>query len=136
MKNKITKLFLVLMISNYAANAQTDEERKEITKGYNQEWFKNAVREGQVKYEREYAQAVSIANEKGLPLAGVDSEGNYFQLVGLIEETGELKYYQTNRIAKNDNVLFNNSATQSSIQTARVQFLHDMDIQGQGMIVG
>src|SRR5690606_36447242 len=69
--------------------------------------------------------------ERGLPLSKVGKDGSFSQLVGVIPETGELKYYQTK----------NNNPTNGSIQTARAQYLSEggglgLNIQGQGMLVG
>src|SRR5690606_1329050 len=142
MKNKITKLFLVLMFSGFATHAQTNEEMQVTTKEYDQEWLKNFEKEQRDRWDRNYESALEIAKAKDLPISGVDEEGNYFELVGLVEETGTLKYYKTNKIRSKDNVLFNNTSTKSSIQTARVQYLHDgtatggVNIDGQSMIVG
>lgn len=131
MKNKITKLFLVLMFSGFAANAQTAEERKQIVKDYNSEEIEKLGKEFQERFDRDYKKALQIANERGLPVEGVDEQGRKFSLVGLIEGTDELKYYKSN----------NNTGTQSSIQTARVQHLHNggslvLNIEGQTMILG
>src|SRR5690606_1617203 len=142
MKNKITKLFLVLMLSGFAAHAQTDNEMQEYAKEYDQKWLKDFEKQQTDRWNRNYELALKIANEKGLVISGTDEEGGYFELVGLIEETGELKYYKTNRIKSKENSLFNNTSTKSSIQTARVQYLHDgtvtggVNIDGQSMIVG
>lgn len=142
MKNKITKLFVVLMLSGFVANAQTDEKMKANVVGYDQEWLKNFEKEQRNRWDRNYELALKIARDKDLPVLGLDEDGNYFELVGLIEDTGELKYYKTSRIRVKENVLFNNTSTKSSIQTARVQHLHDgtstggVIVEGQTMIVG
>ena len=134
MKNKITKLFIVLMLSGFAANAQTGDE--------NQQWLKEFEKSQRERFDRNYELAVKIANERGLPLEGVDEAGNFFQLVGVIEGTDNLKYYKTSKVSSKENVLFNNTGTKSSIQTGRVQYLHDgsstgeVIIEGQTMIVG
>ncbi len=131
MKNKITKLFLVLMFSGFAANAQTAEERQQIIKDYDLEKLKSLEKQFNEKYKENYAKALKIAREKGLPIEGVDSEGRRFTLEGVIEGTDELKYYKSS----------NNTPTKSSIQTARVQHLHNggnlvLNIEGQTMILG
>lgn len=133
MKNKITKLFIVLMLSGFAANAQqSDEDVYLVTKDYDMEKLKALEEHFQREYEEGYVIAVEIAKERGLPIEGVDENGRSFSLQGVAEDGTNLKYYITS----------NNSSTKSSIQTARVQFLHDgtnefgSDIQGQGMILG
>jgi len=131
MKNKITKLFLVLTLSGFAAHAQTPEERQQIVKDYDLEKLKSLENQFREDYEKNYEKAVKIAREKGMPIEGVDDEGRKFTLEGVIEGTDNLKYYKSN----------NNTATKSSIQTARVQHLHNggslgLNIEGQTMILG
>src|SRR5690606_37163554 len=69
---------------------------------------------------------------KGWPIEGYDNEGRYFSLQGVVPGTENLKYYTS----------YNNSATKSSIQTARAQDLHTgsdafgINITGQGINVG
>ena len=133
MKNKITKLFLVLMLSGFTANAQTPEERQQIIKDYDLEKLKSLEKQAREEYEKGYEKAVQIARQKGLPIEGVDSEGKKFSLQGIIDGTeDELRYYSS----------YNNTPTKSSIQTARVQYVHDgtatgnVNIEGQTMILG
>lgn len=133
MKNKITKLFLVLMLSGFAANAQTPEERQQIIKDYDLEKLKGLEKQAREDYEKGYERAVQIARKKELPIEGVDSEGKKFSLQGIIDGTeDELRYYSS----------YNNTDTKSSIQTARVQHLHNgtvtggVVIEGQSIILG
>jgi len=133
MKNKITKLFIVLMLSGYAANAQTPEERQLIIKDYDLEKLKSLEKQAREDYEKGYEKAVQIARKNGLPITGVDSEGKKFSLQGIIDGTeDELRYYTS----------YNNTATKSSIQTARVQHVHNgtatggVTIEGQTIILG
>lgn len=132
MKNKITKLFLVLMLSGFTANAQQSKEDVNlVTKDYDKEAIAKLAAELSASYKEGYEKAVKIAREKGLPIEGVDAEGNMFSLVGLIDGTNNLKYYKS----------YNNTATKSSIQTARVQHLHNggslgLNIEGQTMLIG
>lgn len=133
MKNKITKLFLALLLSGFAGHAQTLEERKQIIKDYDLEKLKNLEDQFKTDYKKNYEKAVKIAEERGLPIEGVDSEGKKFSLQGIIDGTeNELKYYTS----------YNNTATKSSIQTARVQNVHNgtatggVNIEGQTIILG
>ncbi|MEG0915796.1 MAG: S8/S53 family peptidase [Myroides sp.] len=133
MKNKITKLFIVLMLSGFAVNAQTPEERQLIIKDYDLEKLKSLEKQAREDYEKGYEKAVQIARKKGLPITGVDSEGKKFSLQGIIDGTeDELRYYTS----------YNNTATKSSIQTARVQHVHNgtatggVTIEGQTIILG
>jgi len=132
MKNKITKLFIVLMLSGFAANAQqSKEDANLITKDYDMEKIKALEERFNREYLEGYEKAVAIAKERGLEIEGKDESGRYFSLQG-IDDEGNLKYYITS----------NNSSTKSSIQTARVQYLHNgtadfgSDIQGQGLTLG
>lgn len=134
MKCKISKMLfaalaLGLSVSGYS---QTAEERAKIVAGFdNYEEVEAFAKQKAEEFEKEYAIALQIAEERGLPLSGTDEQGNFFQLVGIFHETGELKYYKTR----------NNNPTDGSIQTARAQYLSEgsglnLNIQGQGMIVG
>lgn len=134
MKCKISKMLFValalgLSVSGYS---QTAEERAKIVAGFdNYEEVEAFAKQKAEEFKEGYEKAIAIAKEKGLPISGVDAGGNFFQLVGIVKETGELKYYQTT----------NNNPTNGSIQTARAQYLSeggglDLNIQGQGMAVG
>lgn len=134
MKCKISKmLFAALALGlTVPSFGQTKEERAKIVAGFeNYEEVEAFAKQKSAEFEKEYAIALQIAEERGLPLSGTDEQGNFFQLVGLVKETGELKYYQTR----------NNNPTNGSIQTARAQYLSEggglnLNIQGQGMLVG
>lgn len=131
MKNKITKLFLVLMLSGFAANAQTPEERLQIIKDYDLEKLKSLENQFRAEFEENYRRGVEIANRKQLPIEGIDEDGRSFSLQGVVPGTENLKYYRS----------LNNSTVKSSIQTARVQYLHNggglgLNIEGQTMILG
>lgn len=134
MKCKISKMLFValalgLSVSGYS---QTAEERAKIVAGFdNYEEVEAFAKQKAEEFKEGYEKAIAIAKERGLPISGVDAGGNFFQLVGIVKETGELKYYQTT----------NNNPTNGSIQTARAQYLSEggglgLNIQGQGMLVG
>lgn len=129
-KNKTKIFFTALALGlTFNANAQTDEERKKIVKDYDQEWLENFAKEQSEKYHRDMKIAVQKAKELGKPLEGVTEDGRYYSLVGITEDEN-LKYYITN-----------NNTTPSSIQTARVQHLHNggslgLNIEGQDMNIG
>lgn len=132
MKNKITKLSLILLLSSFAMNAQTVDERKQIIKDYDLEKLKNLENQFREEYKVNYNRAIAVANEKGLPIEGIDEQGKRFSLQGFVDgSNSELRYYTSS----------NNTPTKSSIQTARVQHLHTgtdfgMNIEGQTMILG
>lgn len=134
MKCKISKMLFValalgLSVSGYS---QTAEERAKIVAGFdNYEEVEAFAKQRAEEFKEGYEKAIAIAKERGLPISGVDAGGNYFELVGIYPETGELRYLQTR----------NNNPSNGSIQTARAQYLSeggglDIDIQGEGMIVG
>lgn len=141
MKNKITKLSLILAFSSFALSAQTKEDVNLTIKDYDLAKLNKLAKEFSTKYKKDYERAVGIATAKGLPLNGVDGEGRYYELVGLKDGTEDLKYYVAFNSTKTNQVLFNNSATNSSIQTGRVQHLHNggslgLNLEGQGVTVG
>ena len=133
MKNKITKLFYVLLISGagVSASAQVKQELNIVNKDYNFE--KLTALENQLRTQEniDYNKAVKIANAKGMPLEGKDEQGRSFKLIGTIEGTDQLHYYVT----------YNNGGVKSSTQTARVASLHNggdlgLNIEGQGIKIG
>lgn len=135
MKNKITKLSFALLLGIFSAtnmNAQTEEDVHLITKGYDMEALRQLEERFDREYKENYAKGLEIARKRNLPIEGVDEQGRSFSLQGVVPGTDYLKYYQSN----------NNVSAKSSIQTARVQDLHNgaadfgVDIQGQTVTVG
>lgn len=135
MKNKITKLSLVLllgMLSTVQVHAQTKEDIKLITKDYDINALNNLAERFGNEYKENYIEGVKIARERQLPIQGVTEEGRSFSLQGVVPGTDKLKYYITS----------NNVSSKSSIQTARVQYLHNktvdnsLGIEGQGVTIG
>ena len=132
MKNKITKLFYIVMIGGVFGNvnAQISNKPSEVNVD-NKEVIENLAKKFEEQHSVNYAKALEIAKEQGMPLKGSYSNGAIYELVGYNEESGKLKYYTT----------FNNKATKSGIQTARVQHLHNggslgLNIEGQGINIG
>lgn len=137
MKNKITKLFLVLILSGYAANAQTDKERQQIISKTDVSFLNNLTKDLEIKNEKNIKAATEKALKLGYPLEGVEEDGSYYQLVGFYEGTTDLKYYKThNKKDYNALMYFNNNGTASSLNTLKATYLHDNNILGQGMIAG
>ncbi|KAA5532874.1 S8 family serine peptidase [Paenimyroides baculatum] len=137
MKNKITKLFLVLMLSGFVANAQTDKERQQIISKTDVLFLNNLTKELEIKNEKNLKAATEKALRLGYPLEGVESDGSFYQLVGFYEGTTDLKYYKTyNKQDYNTLMYFNNNGTASSLNTLKATYLHNKDILGQGMIAG
>lgn len=138
MKNKITKLFFVLMISSVAANAQTEKQRQEIISKIDVPALNVMAKENQLKFEKNIEAAKDKALSLGLPLEGVNESGEFFQLVGFYEGTTDLKYYKTyNKVGANASMYyFNNSGPNSSLNTSKAIYLHNKNILGQDMIAG
>ena len=137
MKNKITKLFLVLILSGYAASAQTDKERQQIISKTDVSFLNNLTKELEIKNEKNIKAATEKALRLGYPLEGVEPDGSYYQLVGFYEGTTDLKYYKThNKTDFNSLMYFNNDGPASSLNTSKAKYLHDKNILGQGMIAG
>lgn len=126
MKNKITKLFLVLMISGFTAQAQTEESKQEILKGTNVEFLNNFAKVEKEFSEKQYQIAVEVANRKGLPVKGVNEKGQNFEVVSYDPKTDNLFYMTTT----------NNISGASSVNTIKVGYLHSIGIKGMGMLIG
>ncbi|RRJ93081.1 T9SS C-terminal target domain-containing protein [Paenimyroides tangerinum] len=133
MKCKLSKLFFLALIGAISMKgySQTDEERINIAKGYDLKKLEQMAVKFRANQEESYAKGLVLAKERGLPIDGVTPEGAFFSLKGVDSETGELVYFQT----------YNNSTTESSVQTARAQHLYNggslgIDIQGQNMNLG
>src|SRR5690554_2438576 len=135
MKNKITKLSFALSLGIFSAtnmNAQTEEDVHLITKGYDMEALRQLEERFDREYKENYAKGLEIARKRNLPIEGVDAQGRSFSLQGVVPGTENLKYY----------ISYNNVSAKSSIQTARVQDLHDgaadfgVDIEGQTITLG
>lgn len=127
MKNKLTKLSLaVFLLSLSYVNAQTAEQRAKIIAETNVEALNTFSAERTIEFERDYNKAVSIAKEKGLPITGTNENGQFFSIYKYDEESDTMLYYIT----------YNNTSTASSIKTIKANYLHDLGISGQNMIVG
>jgi len=112
-------------------NAQTEEDVHLITKGYDMEALRQLEERFDREYKENYAKGLEIARKRNLPIEGVDEQGRSFSLQGVVPGTDYLKYYYSN----------NNVTTKSSIQTARVQHLHNngslgLNLEGQSMNIG
>ena len=127
MKNKITKLFIVLMLSGYAANAQTESQLEFIKENSNVIELNNIAKERLERSESNRKKAEEIAKAKGLPLSKLDKEtGEYYEVYTYSPLDNEVFYRKT----------FNNSPNGGSIQTIKVGYLHSIDIKGQNMLIG
>jgi len=133
MKCKLSKLFFLVLIGAVSVKgfSQTPAERKKITESYDVKKITELAQKYKIENEADYARALKIAEENDLPIRGTHPDGTYFELKGVDQVSGKLKYYQA----------FNNGATNSSVQTSRSNHLYSggslgINIQGQGMIVG
>lgn len=126
MKNKITKLSLILLLSSFAVNAQTEAQRKSIVAKSNIENSNKAQKRLEQEETVNYSLAVQKATRESMPIEGFNEDGSFFALMGMDKETGKLIYYKTT----------NNVPKGSSLQTANAKPLHSLDVKGQKMIVG
>lgn len=126
MKNKITKLFYVLLIAGTAANAQTDEERQVLISKTNVGFLNSFGEIKKAEYNENITKAVSKAREQKLPLTGVDERGQFFSVYKYDENSNAVIYRST----------YNNSPTASSIKTIKVNYLHNLGFTGTNMIAG
>ncbi len=127
MKNKITKLFLVLMFSGFAANAQTERQIEVIKEGSNLMELNKLSEIFLKESTRRYDTAVKIARENNLPLSWVDENtGQFYSVDSYIPKTNKLLY----------KVTLNNSPIGGSVKTIGVDYLHSIGIKGQDMIIG
>lgn len=137
MKNKITTLFLALMFSGFAAQAQTDAERQVIISKSDIPFLTKLEKELQAKNETNLKLATDKALSQGYPLEGYNEDGSYYQLVGFYEGTTDLKYYKThNKVDYSGLMYFNNNGATSSLNTSKATYLHDLGIEGLNFIAG
>ncbi len=126
MKNKITKLSLILLVSSFAVNAQDVKSKEQILSVTNVK----ALNQFEVEIKKETAEnlrkAYELAERMGKPISGIDESGYKYQLIGVDEQYNELLYYRT----------FNNIAKGSSLQTANAKPLQALGLTGKGINVG
>jgi len=127
MKNKITKLSLVLMFACLSVNAQTKEDKAKILESTNVSFLKQFAADELIFSTDRYNVALKKAGEKGLKSSGIDSRGNFFQVMSYDPISDKLIYHTT----KN-----NINSGGSSIGTIKVGYLHNLNVKGQDMIVG
>lgn len=124
MKNKITKLFLAVLVLSCGANvnAQDVQSVEKILLKTNVESLTKDESEVTLNYKK----AEELALQKNQPIRGVDTSGYMYQLSGLDEEKNELIYIRT----------FNNTPTKSSLQTANAKPLQALGLTAKGLNVG
>lgn len=89
-----TKMLLIFLFSGIISIAQTPEQIKDITAGYNiKELNQFSVQvKDQMKTEKEKAER--YARQNNLPVSGISKEGNYIEVQKLLPD-GTLLYYTT-----------------------------------------
>lgn len=124
-------VFLIFFLCIKKVIAQTEQQRNAISNSYDLNLLHNLYNELNTEFNTNYNAGFNFINVNGLPLDGHHSDGSYFSLRGFDEELNNVEYYVT----------YNNTATISSIQTARVQKLHNgtaigKTIKGENIIYG
>ncbi len=128
---KMKYLIIVFFFGISNNYSQTTEQRNAITNSYDLTLLNNLYNELNIEHNSNYASGLHFINTNGLPFDGHNSDGSYFSLRGFNEEINNIEYHVT----------YNNTATRSSIQTARVQGLHNGNsinkaIKGENIIYG
>jgi len=111
--------------------AQTIAQRNSIKNTYDLSKLEELAKKNANEFRTNYEKGKMILEANHLPLSGIDEKGSLYALKGYDEASKQVLFYTT----------FNNTATKSSIQTARVQALHNgaavgVQIKGDNMILG
>lgn len=119
-KLSLFSLTLLFTINNYA---QTEKQKQEITKNYNQEVLQQMAQEFDVLQTSNLEKARALAKINNWPLQYTDDQGTFYQLIKVSEQNKPI-YYKT----------FNKNAARSS----RAVFLHNgggmgLNYEGQNM---
>jgi len=115
----------LLLAGGFSAKAQTEEERRIITKDYDQAALKNFINEQTEKTKKNRDEAYRLAALNGWPTKFVTEEGNHAELVGL-QDDGKPLYYQT---------LNANAAFTSGISSLNTGGSLGLSLDGQNMLV-
>lgn len=130
MKNKITKLFLAVLVLSCGANVNAqveDQTMPEYMRSVTNVEFLNAYSQKELEFsERAYKDAWAVAKERGLPTSGLDENGRFYEVFSYDKNTDQLFYFETK----------NNQPSGGSIETIKVEYLHTINIKGQGMLLG
>lgn len=131
MNRKFTKLFFATLLLSLSTGgySQNTVKIKSILKSTKTQQLNSLAEETGLNYQQNLDKALEIAKEKNLPINGFDEKGNYFELVGVYENSDLLKYYKFN-----NNVAIGSKA--SSLTTLKAQYLHEKGYLGQGITVG
>ncbi|TRW25124.1 S8 family serine peptidase [Flavobacterium zepuense] len=124
-KNTVSMLVLGLLLAGgFSAKAQTEEERRIITKDYDQAALTKFINEQTEKTKKNRDEAYRLAALNGWPTKFVTEEGNHAELVGL-QDDGKPLYYQT---------LNANAAFTSGITSLNTGGSLGLTVDGQGML--
>lgn len=132
MKNVLKfSLFFFFLFYNQSFQSQTVEQRNDIIKNYDLKKLFELSKEFDLDYIKDFNLGLEYIKKYNLPFDGIDSDSSYFSLKGYDSSINDVLYYKT----------LNNTETLSSIQTARVQNLHNGNainrtVLGENMILG
>jgi serine protease AprX len=128
MKKNTVKVFVTgfMLTAVFSAGAQTAAQKKKVTEGYDIQALHNLASEFKAKWDKDYAEAVRLAEINGWPLS-FEKDGNYSSLVGLMPDGVTPKYYQT---------LNANAAFTSGVNTLYANGGLGLSLTGAGFNVG
>ena len=126
MKNKITKLGFALLFIAGSAYAQNAKSVEKIVAATDVEFLNQYENGKKQEMSDNLKRAYQVAEEMNMPISGVNEDGSFFQLMGIDEAANSLRYYKT----------YNNTKTESSLQTANAKPLQALGITGKDMNVG
>lgn len=123
-----TSLFF---ISHETLFSQTSIQRQAIIETYDLNTLNEIANLFNIDFQNNYTFGINYALQNNLPLSGENQDGSFFSLKGFDAQLNNVVYYNSH----------NNTSTKSSIQTARVQKLHNgyllgQEITGNNMILG
>lgn len=126
---KISFLFSVMF--GQFLFSQTLDQRNQIIKNYDLIKLSELSNRFESEYLINYNKGLEFIELHNLPKEGLESDSTFFSLKGYDSSINDVLYYKA----------FNNTNTLSSIQTSRVQNLHngsaiDRVIKGENMILG
>ncbi|HWR94456.1 MAG TPA: S8/S53 family peptidase [Flavobacterium sp.] len=99
MKNSVNSLMAVLFVFGglLTSHSQTEEQRREITKNYDQVALKKMKVEFEAKFKANYERALEMAKQKGWPLTIDKKDGGGSELLGVTPDGFPLYYTTSNK---------------------------------------
>ena len=116
----------LVLAGGFSAKAQTEEERRIITKDYNHAALLELSKEAGEKAQKERAQAYRLAEVNNWPLKYTTDQGGHAELMGL-HPNGQPKYYVTSNV---------NAAFTSGINSLNTGGDLGLNLNGEGMLAG